>query len=91
MQKPSFHRLISFILGDEMRWICWRGGRGWDSMYYNASPEAAFLEDFLWSGGELKRYLLNRKSKGKRLRINKNIIEILFIRNFVFSASISSF
>ena len=60
-------------------------------MYYNASPEAAFLEDFLWSGGELKRYLLNRKSKGKRLRINKNIIEILFIRNFVFSASISSF
>ena len=60
-------------------------------MYYNASPEAAFLEDFLWSGGELKRYLLNRKSKGKRLRINKNIIEILFIRNFVFSASISLF
>ena len=60
-------------------------------MYYNASPEAAFFEDFLWSGGELKRYLLNRNSNEKRLRINKNIIEILFIRNFVFSASISSF
>lgn len=48
MQKPSFHRLISFILGDEMGWICWRGGRDCDSMYYNASHEAAFLEDFLW-------------------------------------------
>jgi len=60
-------------------------------MYNNASPEVAFLEDFLWSGGELKRYLLNRKSKEKRLRINKNIIKILFIRKFVFSASISSF
>mgnify|MGYP000852176075 CR=1 FL=1 len=60
-------------------------------MYYNDSPEAAFLEDFLWSGGELKCYLLNRKSMGKRLRINKNITEILFIRKFVFSASISSF
>lgn len=60
-------------------------------MYYNASHETAFLEDFLWSGGALKRYLLNRKSKGKRLRIDKNITEILFIRKFVFSASISSF
>lgn len=60
-------------------------------MYYNASPEAAFLEDFLWSGDELKRYLLNRKSNEKRLRINKNIVKILFIRKFVFSASISLF
>lgn len=60
-------------------------------MYYNDSHEVAFFEDFLWSGDEFKRYLLNRKSKGKRLRINKNIIEILFIRKFVFSASISSF
>ena len=91
MQKPSFHRLISFILGDEMRWICWRGGRDCDSMYYNDSRKTALLEDFLWSDGELKRYLLNRKSKGKRLRINKNIIEILFIRKVVFSASISLF
>ena len=60
-------------------------------MYYNASRETAFLEDFLWSGDELKRYLLNRNSNEKRLRINKNITEILFIRKFVFSASISSF
>ena len=60
-------------------------------MYYNDSHEVAFFEDFLWSGDEIKRYLLNRKSKGKRLRINKNIIEILFIRKFVFSASISLF
>lgn len=50
-----------------------------------------FLEDFLWSVDELKRYLLNRNSNEKRLRINKNIIKILFIRKFVFSASISSF
>lgn len=91
MQKPSFHRLISFILGDEMGWICWRGGRDCDSMYYNASPETAFLEDFLWSGGELKRYLLNHKSRRKRLRINKIFIIFLFIRKFVFSASISLF
>ena len=74
-----------------MGWICWRGGRDCDSMYYNDSRKTALLEDFLWSDGELKRYLLNRKSKGKRLRINKNITEILFIRKFVFSASISSF
>ena len=60
-------------------------------MCYNASPKAAFFEDFLWTDGELKRYLLNRKSNEKRLRINKNITEILFIRKFVFSASISLF
>ena len=60
-------------------------------MYYNASHEAAFLEDFLWSGGELKRYLLNRNSNEKRLRINKIFIIFLFIRKFVFSASISLF
>ena len=50
-----------------------------------------FLEDFLWSVDELKRYLLNRNSNEKRLRINKNIIKILFTRKFVFSASISLF
>ena len=60
-------------------------------MCYNASPKAAFFEDFLWTDGELKRYLLNRKSNEKRLRINKNLVEILFIRKFVFSASILSF
>lgn len=91
MQKPSFHRLISFILGDEMRWICWRGGRDCDSMCYNDSRKTAFLEDFLWSGGALKRYLLNRNSNEKRLRINKIFIIFLFIRKFVFSASISLF
>lgn len=91
MQKPSFHRLISFILGDEMGWICWRGGRDCDSMCYNASPETAFFEDYLLSDDELKRYFLNHKSRRKRLRINKNIVKILFIRKFVFSASISLF
>ena len=60
-------------------------------MCYNASPKAAFFEDFLWTDGELKRYLLNRKSNEKRLRINKNLVEILFIRKFVFSVSISLF
>lgn len=53
-------------------------------MYYNASRETAFLEDFLWSGDELKRYLLNRNSNEKRLRINKIFIIFLFIRKFVF-------
>ena len=60
-------------------------------MCYNDSHEVAFFEDFLWSGDEFKRYLLNRKSKEKRLRINKISVIFLFIRKFVFSASISSF
>lgn len=60
-------------------------------MDYNDSHEAAFFEDSFRSGDELKRYLLNRKLQGKRLRINKNITRILFIRKFVFSASISLF
>ena len=50
-----------------------------------------FLEDFLWSVDELKLYLLNRNSNEKRLRINKIFIIFLFIRKFVFSASISLF
>ena len=60
-------------------------------MCYNDSHEVAFFEDFLWSGDEFKRDLLNRKSKEKRLRINKISVIFLFIRKFVFSASISSF
>ena len=91
IQKPSFHRLISFILGDEMGWICRWDGKDRDSMCCNDSHEAAFFDDFPWSVDELKRYLLNRNSNEKRLRINKIFIIFLFIRKFVFSASISLF